>query len=83
VEISLRDVDGVGPGVFEKDDIGIVLDVRDDGKRDEEDEEATDEENEDTNVKNAARIEEGRRLVGRFGSMENVIVIHAVHVVIY
>jgi hypothetical protein len=83
VEISLRDVEGVGPGVFEKDEIGIVLHVSDDGIRDEEDEEATDEENEDTDVKNAARIPEGRRLVDRFGSMENVIVIHAVHIVIY
>jgi hypothetical protein len=83
VEVSLRDVEGVGPGVFEKDDIGIVLHVSDDGIRDEEDEEATDEENEDTDVKNAARIPEGRRLVDSFGSMENVIVIHAVHVVIY
>jgi hypothetical protein len=82
VEIILGDVDVVSPGVFEKDNIGIVLHVTNDGIRDEEDEKAADEENDDADVKNAARVPEGRGLVGRFGFVEKVIFIRTVLVVI-
>jgi len=81
VEITLRNVDGVGPGLFEINNIGIVLHVSNDGVRDEENEEATDEENDDADVKNAAMIPEGRGLVSRFRFVE-VIFIRTVLVVI-
>ena len=80
---SLRDVDGTGVGPFEKYKIGTVIHVIHNGVCDEEDEKATDEEEEDADVQNAASIPKGRGLVGRFGSMMEVIFVHTVLVVIH
>jgi hypothetical protein len=81
---SLRDVDGISVWNFEKEKVGIVLHVIHNGESNEEDEKATDEEDEDADVQNAASISEGRGLVGRIGSMMEVIFfIRTVLVVIY
>lgn len=79
----MRDVDGTSVGPFEKDKIGTVIHVAHNGECDEEDEKATDEEDEDADVHNAASILKGRGLVGRFGSMMEVFFVRTVLVVIY
>ena len=79
----MRNIDRTSVGLFEKNKIGSVIHVTQNGVCDEKDEKATDEEDEDADVQNAASIPEGRGLIGRLGPMMEVIFVRNVLVVIY